>query len=176
MLAPLFASELASSPWSSSDDSPAETFLGGLYIRDCPVASRATKVPLLFDLKENGRSNDIYCFIIEMSSIASTLVRRDTGLGSAEIGYDEERAEPHSRACNGNNSSWMPSCHSPVLYSGANSCSVDSISLLLLRRWISYLSFTCKSRSSTIGSPQQVQYNQTQRLVQRSRSFHLLPS
>ncbi|CAD6565252.1 MAG: hypothetical protein ASARMPRED_006524 [Alectoria sarmentosa] len=38
---------------------------------------------------------------IDMSSIASTLGRRDTGLGSAEIGYDEERAETKSRACVG---------------------------------------------------------------------------
>ena len=111
---------------------------------------------------------------IEMSSIASTLGRRDTGLGSAEIGYDEERAEPHSRAFNGNNSSWMPSCHSPVLYSGANNCRVDSVYLLLLRKWISYLSFTFKPRSSNISSSQQVQFKQTQRLIERSRSFHLL--
>lgn len=36
---------------------------------------------------------------IEMSSIAAAIGRRETVLGSAEIGYDEERAEPNSRAC-----------------------------------------------------------------------------
>lgn len=36
---------------------------------------------------------------IAMSSVPSTLGRRDTGLGSAQIGYDEERAEPNSRIC-----------------------------------------------------------------------------
>lgn len=36
---------------------------------------------------------------IEMSSITSTLGRRDHGLGSAVNGYDEERAEPNARAC-----------------------------------------------------------------------------
>lgn len=35
---------------------------------------------------------------IEMSPIESTLERRATGLRSADIGYDEERAETNSRA------------------------------------------------------------------------------
>lgn len=45
---------------------------------------------------------------IEMSPVASTLGRRDTGLRSAGIGYDEERAETNSRACVGRTSNLNP--------------------------------------------------------------------
>lgn len=38
---------------------------------------------------------------IEMSSIVPTLSRRDAGLRSDGIGYDEEQAEPNSTACVG---------------------------------------------------------------------------
>lgn len=45
---------------------------------------------------------------IEMSSITSTLGRRDPGLGSAVNGYDEERAEPNARAGVGGKGNWKP--------------------------------------------------------------------
>ena len=46
---------------------------------------------------------------IEISSIASTVGRRDLGFGSVEIGYDEERAEPNSSACVARKSNWRAS-------------------------------------------------------------------
>lgn len=47
---------------------------------------------------------------IELSSVASTLGRRELGLGSADIAYDEERAQPSSRAVVKGQSNRIASC------------------------------------------------------------------
>ena len=46
---------------------------------------------------------------IELSPMASTLERRAAGHRSADVGYDEERAETNSRACVGRTSTGIPS-------------------------------------------------------------------
>lgn len=83
---------------------------------------------------------------IEMSPMASTLGRRAVGLGSAGIGYDEERAETNSRACVGR---------------------TNSTYWLFLRRIITYLRVTFKSRPSTIHPPPREGSEDIQKLVER---------
>ena len=77
---------------------------------------------------------------IEMSSIASTLGRRDAGLGSAEIGYDEERAEPNSRAFVGGKSSIIASYFIVKTYELTAAIQIRLISLSSADGLLTYLS------------------------------------
>lgn len=86
---------------------------------------------------------------IEMSPIASILERRATGLRSADIGYDEERAETNSRACVGRtNPTYWP----------------------FLRRVVTYLRVTFKSRPSTNHLPPPEGSEEFQKLVGRIKN------
>lgn len=92
-----FSSYLESGHCSSYRRSAPETSLGALYIRRCPITPRPTACALSEGPMAEAVTSTASS--IAMSSVPSTLGRRDTGLGSAQIGYDEERAEPNSRIC-----------------------------------------------------------------------------
>lgn len=110
---------------------------------------------------------------IEMSSTPLSRGRHDIGLGSAEIGYDEERAEPNSRACIRRNSSWIRLCDSLRKYLHKNCC-VYAVDQHTIRRLITCLHVKVKSSSSTIHPPSQEQPRAFQMLVERSGRSHLL--
>lgn len=103
---------------------------------------------------------------IEIPSTALSRGRHDTGLGG-EISYDEERAEPNSRAWIRRNSNWIRSYNSLRTYL-INNCCVDFVVKHNLRRLINYLLVKFKSSSSTFLLSSQEQPRAFQMLVERS--------
>ena len=109
---------------------------------------------------------------IEMPSTKLSRGRHDIGLGGAETGYDEERAEPNSRACIRRNSNWIRYYYSLRTYL-LNNCCADFVFQHTFRRLVNYLHVKFKS-SSTIHLPSQEQPRAFQMLVERSRRSHPL--
>ena len=83
---------------SGSGSPPSEAFLGPLVLEAVPLPQERLQCHRRFFGRAMAEATTSYASSIEMSSLAPTLSRRDAGLRSVEIGYDEECAEPNSRA------------------------------------------------------------------------------
>ena len=151
----------------------SETALGALYIRLFPYSKSDPECYHYSIETAMAEATAPITSSIEMSSIPLSRGRHDVGLGGTEIGYDEERAEPNSRACIRRNSNWIRYYYSLRTYL-LNNCCADFVYQHTLRRLVNYLHVKFKSSSSTIHLPSQEQPRAFQMLVERSRRPHLL--